>query len=73
MRRTLIGRPVPDLEKLEYERDLLLNLALTLPHRIRQAEERGHDHFAVMIYGYEVVYTKIDSDRWHAYLNDTAD
>jgi hypothetical protein len=64
---------VDKLEALERENERLRILALTLPATLKNAEAQGHAHVAFMVYGYEVVYTREGLDRWHTYLNDTAD
>lgn len=64
--------PAQKLAALEEENARLCQLAITLPVRLAQADEHGEDFFAVMIYGYELCYTK-DTFGWRAYVSDTAD
>ena len=52
--------------------EILDDLVVTLPQRMRDAESSGTGAFVVMVWGYEVCYY-LTEDGWRAYLNDTAD
>ena len=60
------------LAATEEEARYLRELAVELPEKLRVADRDGVTVFCVMIYGYEMVYYKVD-EGWKVFLSDTAD